>query len=104
MTGNGLAEVVRNDAGGLVGFAFLPWHLVTLVQLPSGRLAYDVTGANGAKRRLLAGEVLHLRDRTDDGLVGRSRLARAADAVGRGGPRQPARRARSWRAARRRPA
>ena len=34
-----------------------------------------------AARRLLESEVIHLRDRTDDGLVGRSRLSRAADTV-----------------------
>jgi HK97 family phage portal protein len=50
-------------------------------------LAYDVTeitsvfGGAGRMRRLLQGEVLHLRDRSDDGLLGRSRLQRAATAV-----------------------
>ena len=32
-------------------------------------------------RRYLEGEVLHLRDRTDDGKIGRSRLSRAAETV-----------------------
>jgi HK97 family phage portal protein len=51
--------------------------------LPNGRLAYDVVaytaswGGKGTPRRLLAGEVLHVRDRSDDGYVGRSRLNRA---------------------------
>lgn len=56
-------------------------------QLSSGRLAYDITEQVGALNRagrtyrLLDGEVLHLRDRSDDGLIGRSRLSRAADTV-----------------------
>ena len=55
--------------------------------LPNGRLVYDVTeitqiqGGTGRPRRLLQDEVLHLRDRSDDGLIGRSRLQRAAAVV-----------------------
>jgi HK97 family phage portal protein len=35
-------------------------------------------GGTGRMRRLLQDQVLHLRDRSDDGLIGRSRLQRAA--------------------------
>ena len=35
-------------------------------------------------RRLLQSEVVHLRDRSDDGLIGRSRLQRAAAVVAAG--------------------
>ncbi|WP_294204721.1 phage portal protein [uncultured Sphingomonas sp.] len=81
LTGNGLAEIVRGSSGLLQGFRFIPWGMVTVAQLSSGRLAYDVTDGRGGARRLLQYEVLHLRDRTDDGLIGRSRLSRAADTV-----------------------
>lgn len=81
LTGNGLAEIVRTDRGLLTGFRFVPWGMVTVQYLSSGRLGYDVTDGRGGVRRLLQGEVLHLRDRTDDGLIGRSRLSRAADTV-----------------------
>ena len=81
LTGNGLAEILRGDGGQLSGFRFIPWGLVTVVYLASGRLAYDVGDGKGAMRRLLQDEVLHLRDRTDDGLVGRSRLSRSAETV-----------------------
>jgi HK97 family phage portal protein len=81
LTGNGLAEIVRAGNGQLAGFRWIPWGMVTVVYLTSGRLAYDVSDARGGTRRLLEGEVIHLRDRTDDGLVGRSRLSRAADTV-----------------------
>lgn len=81
LTGNGLAEIIRAGNGQLAGFRWIPWGMVTVVYLTSGRLAYDVADARGGARRLLEGEVIHLRDRTDDGLVGRSRLSRAADTV-----------------------
>lgn len=81
LTGNGLAEIIRGGNGQLAGFAYIPWGNVTVVELSTGRLAYDVSDGRGNARRLLAGEVLHLRDRTDDGLVGKSRLSRAAETV-----------------------
>lgn len=81
LTGNGLAEIIRAGNGQLSGFRWIPWGMVTVVYLSSGRLAYDVADGRGGTRRLLESEVLHLRDRTDDGLVGRSRLSRAADTV-----------------------
>jgi HK97 family phage portal protein len=81
LTGNGLAQVMWGANGQLAGFRWIPWGTVSVVYLQSGRLAYDVTDSRGNLRRLLQDEVLHLRDRTDDGLVGRSRLSRAADVV-----------------------
>lgn len=81
LTGNGLAEIVRNGNGQLAGLNYIPWGMVTVAELSSGRLAYDVNDGRGNARRLLAGEVIHLRDRTDDGKIGLSRLSRAADAV-----------------------
>ncbi len=81
LTGNGLAEIVRSGNGQLAGFRYIPWGMVTVAELSSGRLAYDVADGRGNVRRLLEGEVLHLRDRTDDGKIGRSRLSRAAETV-----------------------
>lgn len=82
LTGNALAEVMRAPSGEISGLEFIPWSWVSVAQLSSGRLAYDVNNGQPARaRRLLAGEVIHLRDRTDDGLIGRSRLSRAAETV-----------------------
>lgn len=81
LTGNGLAEIIRSGNGQLAGLSYIPWGMVTVAELSSGRLAYDVNDGRGNARRLLAGEVIHLRDRTDDGKIGLSRLSRAADAV-----------------------
>ncbi|WP_375381732.1 phage portal protein [uncultured Sphingomonas sp.] len=81
LTGNGLATIERDARGAVSSFTWIPWGLVTVQYLRSGRLAYDVGDGFGNLRRCLEGEVIHLRDRTDDGLVGRSRLSRAAEAV-----------------------
>jgi HK97 family phage portal protein len=83
LTGNGLIEIVRDERGMLIDLKFHPWGCVSVQLLSSGRLAYDVTEPRiaGRMRRLLQDEVIHLRDRTDDGSIGRSRLSRASDTV-----------------------
>lgn len=81
LTGNGLLAIERAGNGQLAALRFVPWTLVTVAELASGRLAYDVSDERGNARRYLEGEVLHLRDRTDDGKVGRSRLSRAGETV-----------------------
>lgn len=84
--GNGLLAIER-DGATLTALRFIPWNWVTIVQLPSGRLAYDVSEATGQlgrigrSYRLLAHEVVHLKDRSDDGRVGRSRLSRGAETI-----------------------
>lgn len=81
--GNGLAEIERDSSGAATGLRPIPWRNVSVQLLAGGRLAYDVLDLHGAldgssrTRRLLDDDVLHLRDRTDDGLIGRSRLSRS---------------------------
>lgn len=90
LRGNGLAEIRTDRAGRLTGLVPIPWEWVSVQLLPTGRLVYDVVeitsiyGGTGRPRRLLEGEVLHLRDRSDDGLIGRSRLHRAAAVINAG--------------------
>ena len=85
--GNGLAEIVPQISDRRLSLKIHPWRNVSVVLLKSGRLAYDVSDSNslyggmGAKRRLLDSEVFHLRDRSDDGLLGRSRLSRSAATI-----------------------
>lgn len=82
LTGNGLVEIERNTRGAVAALRFIAWHDVTAVTLPGPALAFDVREPHtGRSHRLLPGEYLHLRDRTDDGLLGRSRLSRAGEAV-----------------------
>jgi HK97 family phage portal protein len=86
LRGNGLVEIQTDGAGRLTELIPIPWETVSVRLLSNGRLAYDATpsglyGSTGRMRRLLEGEVLHLKDRSDDGLVGRSRLSRAGAVV-----------------------
>ena len=90
IAGNGLAEVVSDGNGRPTALLPIPWRYVRPLLLPSGNLAYDVSphttlwGGTGPQRRLLASEVLHLKDRSDDGYIGRSRISRAPGAIENG--------------------
>jgi HK97 family phage portal protein len=87
LRGNALSGIGYDARGAVVGLKPIPWEWVSVRLLGSGRLAYDVvelthiSGGTGKPRRLLQDEVLHLKDRSDDGLIGRSRLQRAAAVV-----------------------
>ena len=83
LRGNAIAWVKTDQAGRVEQLQPIPWENVSLEQLPSGRLRYTcimpgLGGHTGQRVTLLDSEVMHLRDRSDDGLVGRSRLSRAA--------------------------
>jgi HK97 family phage portal protein len=88
LNGNAVSEIVTDGAGRVVSLVPIPSGNVTPVLLPSNRLALDVVawqgpfGGTGRSRRLMPGEFLHLKDRSDDGLVGRSRLSRAREVIG----------------------
>ncbi len=86
--GNAVAEIVFDGAGRPVALIPVPWGNASPVLLAGGRLALDVVGyqspwgGTGLSRRLLPGEFMHLKDRSDDGLIGRSRLSRAREVIG----------------------
>jgi len=83
LRGNSFAEVIWDARGAPIRLE--PYHPdhVSVVHIPStGRYAYDVSRPTGGTRRLLPEEMLHLKDRTDDGIVGKSRLARARETFG----------------------
>jgi HK97 family phage portal protein len=83
LQGNALASIESDGAGRPVALIPIPWNFVSPQILPSGRLAFDVAayqspyGGAGLPRRLFADECLFLRDRSDDGWIGRSRISRA---------------------------
>ncbi|MPZ36772.1 MAG: phage portal protein [Rhizobiales bacterium] len=81
LRGNAYAEIVRDNRGAPVELIPLhPDHVGVVRFAGSRRVAYDYSDPNtGGTRRLLADEVLHLKDRSDDGIVGKSRLARARE-------------------------
>lgn len=81
--GNAYAQKITNGAGEVT--ELLPMHpqRVAVVRLGSGRHRYDYTDDNGHTVRLLADEVLHLKDRTESGsIVGRSRITVARENLG----------------------
>lgn len=81
--GNSISIIEYDGAGRPTALIPVPWGCVQLSLMPSGNLAYDIAafvtpwGGSGQPRRYFAGEVFHLRDRSDDGYLGRSRLSRA---------------------------
>ncbi len=88
LQGNALSIIDYDGAGRPIALRPVPWGNVMPVLLANGALAYDVVafqapwGGIGKSTRYLAGEVFHLRDRSDDGLLGRSRLSRAPEVLG----------------------
>lgn len=83
LRGNALAKIVPDNAGRLRALWPVPWETVNVELLNNGRLAFDIHDGRG-RRRLLQSEVLHLTDRSDDGIIGRSRLQRARSVVSTG--------------------
>jgi HK97 family phage portal protein len=83
LRGNALSEIVTNGAGAILELRPISWDMVSVVELPGDRIAYDVANERtGGTRRLLMEEVYHLRDRTDDGRIGVSRIQRHAGVLG----------------------
>lgn len=85
--GNALLWVRLDGRGAVVELVPVPWQWVLPQILPNGRLVFDVLNATPEARalnlpaRLLDSDVLHLKARTDTGILGRSVLARAAGVI-----------------------
>lgn len=81
--GNGYAHIQSDAAGNVTALEPIHPQSVTVLKLPSGRVRYDVADPlTGKVSRLLEDEVLHLKDRTDNGLVGKSRIQVAREMLG----------------------
>ncbi|WP_299935361.1 phage portal protein [uncultured Nitratireductor sp.] len=80
--GNAYARIERNGRGQVVALYPLLAGSVTVEVLKSGRLRYKVALADGGTQTLLQEEVLHLRYRTSDGVVGMSPIQIAASTFG----------------------
>ncbi|MBL6082481.1 phage portal protein [Belnapia sp. T18] len=85
--GNALSIVETDGAGRPIALTPVPWSHVSPLWSRSGRLVFDVAqyatpwGGVTERRRLLAEEVFHLKDRSDDGIIGRSRISRAPGVI-----------------------
>ena len=80
--GNALAEIKSDARGTITALRPIPWRHVQPALLADGTQVFNVSLPNEPRRRLTGDKVFYLRDRSDDGLVGRSRISRAPDAVG----------------------
>lgn len=86
LTGNAISEIITDHAGRVTELRPIRWGLVRVELVHPGRVIYhvtgeDLTGQMGTTRRLLAREVIHLRARTDDGVIGVAPLRRAVAAA-----------------------
>lgn len=79
--GNGYAKIGRNGRGQVTSLEPLIAGTVTVEKLKSGRLRYKISKPDGGTEVLLQEEVLHLRYRTKDGVLGMSPLQIASATV-----------------------
>lgn len=76
LRGNGYARIVRDGAGQVRELRPIHPDAVRVIDLDNFRLGYEVTTAQGTER-LTQDEILHLRHRSDDGILGVSPISRA---------------------------
>jgi phage portal protein BeeE len=85
LRGNALAEIETDQRGRLTGLRTVPWQLIVPWVDETGSLLFDYVPMwpprAGQRRRLLRSDVLFVKDRSDTGLIGVSRLTRAAGAL-----------------------
>lgn len=80
--GNGLLYIEAGPDGTPVSLNPIPWKGVNVLMLASGDVVYDVPNGQGGMNRLLAAELIHIRERsTGNPLVGTPRLAKCPDVV-----------------------
>jgi len=75
--GNAPARIEHNGRGQVIGLHPLDWRYVIVERLQSGRLRYKVQRPNEGTQILLQEEVLHIRHRTEDGVIGISPIQHA---------------------------
>jgi HK97 family phage portal protein len=83
LRGNAYSRITRDNRNRPIELIPLQNDWVTPMMAPDGTPFYEVRMyGRGEKERLSATDILHLRDRSDDGFVGKSCIARARDVVG----------------------
>ncbi len=80
--GNGLLYIASDASGAPVSLNPNPWQGANVLLTATGDLVYDVPNGQGGINRLLAADVINVRERsTGNPLVGTPRLAKAPDVV-----------------------
>ena len=77
--GNAPAKIVTNGRGQVTALYPHDWRQVTVERLNNGRLRYKVQPEKGNHEMLLQDEVLHIRYRTNDGMIGISPVQHARE-------------------------
>jgi HK97 family phage portal protein len=83
LQGNGLAMIGTDGRGGVATLTNVPWAWLLPQVIGTGRLAFDLVNSTpeamllGIPARLLDSDVLHIKARSDNGILGRSVLSRA---------------------------
>lgn len=80
--GNAFAKIVRNGRGQVTALVPLITGAVTIEQLPAFRVRYQYQPIYGPAETILQDEMLHIRYRSMDGIVGRSPIQIAAATFG----------------------
>ncbi len=89
LTGNCVTEKTLDGRGAVTELTPIPPGRVGVIKLPTGRLRYDIQTDRGSKS-LTQDEVLHLKHRSVDGIMGRSPIAVARESIGVGLAQQAA--------------
>jgi HK97 family phage portal protein len=94
LDGNAVCRLDLDGRGAVIGLTPIPWSWLSPLIVSAGggpRLVYDVWAAQhpeaqllGLPRRLLDGDVLHIRGQSDAGIIGQSVLSRARGPVSEG--------------------
>ncbi len=83
LRGNGYSRIVRDRRNQPIELIPLADDWVLPMMSSDGTIFYDVRmWGTGKKERLTSYDVLHLKDRSDDGFCGKSVIARARDVIG----------------------
>lgn len=83
LRGNAYSLIVRDGRQVPVELIALHPDWVVPLRAPDGTMFYDVRLYGGLKaERYPANDILHIRDRSDDGFVGKSCITRARDVIG----------------------
>ncbi len=82
LNGNAYAEIDWAGDGSVRSLTPIHPNDVAVVKLSNGSHAYEVTSGTGKLRRILADDMLHLKDRTENGVTGRSRIAITRESIG----------------------
>ena len=82
LRGNAYAEIEWDARGYPTSLHPIHPDRVTVLKLSNGRIGYEVANDQGKARRINQDSMLHLKDRTENSVVGKSRIQIHRDTIG----------------------